>query len=54
MSALFKPTSRDTMHKNSLRRSTLSIAIALALGAGLAACGVSDYRDNATAPVAPV
>ena len=42
------------MHKNSLRRSTLSIAISLALGAGLAACGGSDYRDNATAPVAPV
>ncbi|CAM3038679.1 ParB-like protein [Janthinobacterium lividum] len=45
------------MYKHNIRRSTrstLSIAIAFALGASLAACGGNDYRDTTTAPVAPV
>ena len=42
------------MYKHDIRRSTLSIAIAIALGATLAACGGNDYLDNSTAPVTPV
>ncbi|MFM2086384.1 MAG: hypothetical protein RLZZ237_1253 [Pseudomonadota bacterium] len=37
---------------NALRRTTLSISLALALGAGLTACGGSDTPGSATDPVA--